>query len=361
MPRVLCLVPYPTAGASNRLRVEQYGDRLHAAGIELVISPFFDDATYRVLYLPGHTVAKIMGVLRGTARRIRDVVRARRFSLILIHRESAPFGPPLVERALSLLGVRYIFDFDDAVFLPAIHPSNRRWARLRRVNVDETTRRAAAVIAGNEYLADWARPLNPRLTIIPTPVDTDRHVPALIQSRAGPVVLGWIGSSSTAPYLHLLDRVLADLASRHHFILRVIGGGYVNPAIHVDLRTFDLEREPADVAAFDIGLLPEPDDAWTRGKGAFKGLLYMAAGVPVVASKVGVNPEVVTDAETGYCAADEGEWITALERLVSDPGLRSRLGEAGRRRVVERYSLNVQAPRFAAAIHSALDGTTGGV
>src|ERR1700704_1531006 len=101
MLRVLCLVPYPTRGASNRLRVEQYARPLRASGIELVISPFFDDATFRVLYLPGHTVAKVSGVLRGIARRIRDVLRARSYPLVLIHRESAPFGPPLVERALA--------------------------------------------------------------------------------------------------------------------------------------------------------------------------------------------------------------------------------------------------------------------
>jgi glycosyltransferase involved in cell wall biosynthesis len=357
MLRVLCLVPYPTRGASNRLRVEQYARPLRASGIELVISPFFDDATFRVLYLPGHTVAKVFGVLRGIARRIRDVLRARSYPLVLIHRESAPFGPPLVERALARLGVRYIFDFDDAIFLPAIHPANRRWARLRRVNVEETTRRAAAVIAGNAYLADWAGALSPRLTIIPTPVDTDRHVPAPVRSRAGPVVIGWVGSSSTVPYIHLIDRALEELASRNEIVLRVIGGTYVNPAIRVELLPFDVEREPADVAAFDIGLLPEPDDAWTRGKGAFKGLLYMAAGVPVVASAVGVNPEVV--GEGGLCATGDPEWVAALERLVRDRGLRERMGDAGRRRVLERYSLSVQAPRFAATIRSAIEGTAG--
>jgi glycosyltransferase involved in cell wall biosynthesis len=353
------LVPYPTLGASNRLRVEQYAPHLQGAGIDLVVSPFFDESTYRILYSPGHVGQKIVGVVRGFLRRVRDVVRSSRYDLVLVHRESAPIGPPLVERALGLIGTRYVFDFDDAIFLPQVHPANRRWGWLRRVNAAETTRRAAAVIVGNAYLAEWARGLNPRFTIIPTPVDTDRHVPARSRPHAGPVVIGWVGSSSTVLYLHLIDRVLEKLASRHQIILRVVGGIYVNPAITVELLPFDVEREPWDVAAFDIGLLPEPDDAWTRGKGAFKGLLYMAAGVPVVASRVGVNPDVIAHGESGYCVAGDDEWLEALERLVLDPELRGRLGDAGRRRVTERYSLAVQAPRFAAAIRSAMEGAPG--
>jgi len=99
--RVLALVTAPTLGAGNRTRIEQYASLFRAHGIELRVSAFFDDATYRILYEQGHVLAKIAGTLRGIARRARDLWRLRRFDLVLIYRESAPLGPPLIERIFS--------------------------------------------------------------------------------------------------------------------------------------------------------------------------------------------------------------------------------------------------------------------
>lgn len=352
--RVLCLATHPTLGAGNRLRIEQYAPLMRDRGIELEVSPFFDDATYRVLYEPGHTLAKAAGVVRGVARRIRDVVRARRYDLVIVYRESAPLGPPIAERLIRAQRVTYLFDFDDAIFLRVAHPANRRWAWLRDPSRAEwTARHACAVIAGNEYLAEWARGLNRRVTTIPTPVDTERHRPAASPRRGdGPIVIGWVGSSTTAPYLRFVDRVLERVASRHDVVVRVIGGSYSHDRVSVEVLPYRLEAEPSDIAAFDIGILPEPDDDWVRGKGAFKALLYMAAALPVVASRVGVNAEVI--GEGGFCVGSEDEWVEALERLIADSGLRATLGAKGRARVEERYSLRVQAPRFAAALREGL-------
>lgn len=351
--RVLCLVPYPTLGPSNRLRVEQYARPLAGLGIEITVAPFLDDGAFAILYRPGHIPEKAVGVVHGFARRIRDLIRAGAHDLVLVHRETAPLGPPLVERALRRLGIPYVFDFDDAIYVGPVHPVNRRWSWLRSpARVAETARGARAVITGNEYLASWARRQNDNVTIIPTSVDTDRHVPR--RSRTpGPPVLGWVGSSTTADYLHLLDRPLEHLAARRELLLRVVGGPYRHPSVAVEERPFDLAREPDDVASFDIGLLPEPDDPWTRGKGAFKALLYMAAALPVVASRVGVNAEVVLEGETGYCVSDDDGWCRAIERLIDAPELAARLGAQGRARVEERFSVRVQAPRLAEVLRRA--------
>ncbi len=118
----------------------------------------------------------------------------------------------------------------------------------------------------------------------------------------------------------------------------------------IELRDFSLDREQLDLDGFDIGLLPEPDDPWTRGEGAYKALLYMAAGIPVIASRVGVNPDIVAHGATGFCVNTPDEWVAALERLIGDAALRASFGAAGRARGIERYSIDVIAPRFAAAI-----------
>lgn len=352
--RVLCLVTLPTLGAGNRMRIEQYAPVFREWGIELEISRFFDDDAYAVLYQPGHFRTKAWGVVRGILRRVRDLFRVRRYDLVFLYREWAPLGPPIFERMLRLLGVPYAYDLDDALFLRPIHPANRRWAWLRPTSrVVDSTRLASAVIAGNEYLADWARQRNANVTTIPTVVDTERFVPRPSRRPGGPVVIGWTGSSTTAPYLRLLDMPLEIVASRHDIVFRVIGGNYAHPRVRVEEMAYQLEREPADVATFDIGVLPQPDDEWTRGKGAFKALVYMATGLPVVASCVGVNPEVVLDGETGYCVRSDEEWVEALERLILDPDLRQRLGARGREHVVRSYSKSSQAPRLAQVLRQA--------
>lgn len=352
--RILSLVTLPTLGAGNRLRIEQYVPFLRSQGIELEVSHFFDSAAYSNLYERGHTLRKSMSVLKGVARRVRDLLRAREFDLVLVYRESAPVGPPVLERLLSLLSVPYAFDFDDAIFLGPIHPANRRWGWLRQPSrVVEAARGAVAITVGNEYLAAWARRHNEHVAVIPTAVDTERHRP--FTRRDGPPVLGWIGSSTTAPYLSLLDEPLRQIATRRPDVsLRVIGGSYRHPSLPTEVSPYRLDREPQDVASFDIGLLPEPDDEWTRGKGAFKALLYMAAGLPVVASRVGVNPDVVVHGETGYCVEDADGWVEALERLIDNPELCRRMGLSGRTRVERLYSTAVQGPRLAAALRDAV-------
>ena len=350
--RVLALVTAPTLGAGNRTRIEQYASLFRAHGIELRVSAFFDDATYRILYEQGHVLAKIAGTLRGIARRARDLWRLRRFDLVLIYRESAPLGPPLIERIFSRLGLRYVFDFDDAIFLGPIHPVNRRWAWLRDPSrVTETTRRAAAVTVGTEYTASWARRWNPNVTIVRDAVDTERHRPGLVRRPETPKVIGWVGSSTTAPYLHILDEPLARVAEQRKDVLfRVIGGRYEHPALPVEVVPYRLHEEPADISTFHIGVLPEPDDPWTRGKGGFKALLYMAAAIPVVASNVGVNSDVVAHGETGYCVNGPHEWVEAILRLLDDPELRATMGERGRALVEKRFSVTAQGPVFAAAL-----------
>lgn len=346
---MLALVTHPTLGGGNRLRIEQYAGLLRQHGIELDVSAFFDDATYRVLYQSGSVGARIAGVLRGIARRLADLTRMRRYELIIVYRESAPIGPPLLERAIGASGIPYVFDFDDAIWLAPIHPVNRRWSWLRHPSrVEKTARMARAVIVGNEYLAERARRWNADVTIIPTAVDTDRHRPGLAARPPSPKVIGWVGSSTTALYLRLLDSPLERLAVSHPSItLRVVGGSHEHPSVPVDIRRYRLDREPEDVAGFHVGVLPEPDDPWTRGKGAFKALLYMAAALPVVASRVGVNPVVIEHERTGYCVDTDDEWVTALARLLDDDALRREMGERGRERVERLYSVRHQGPRLA--------------
>lgn len=351
--RVLCLVPYPTLVASSRLRVEQYAPALAALGIDLEVSRYFDDRGYDELQQPGNILPKIAAMVRGLVRRGGDVLRAKRYDVALIHREAVPVGPPFIERLLRARGIPYVYDFDDAIFMSPPYSVIRGWSRLRYSGrVAGIARGAAAVVVGNEFLAAVARGWNRRVIVIPTPVDTERFRPRAGPRPDGPFVLGWVGSPTTAPYLRLLDAPLAELSERHDIVLRCVGGTYTHPTARVEVWPYSLDHEPDDVATFDVGLLPEPDDPWARGKAAFKAILYMATGVPVVASRVGANPAVAPDGEVGFCVGDEG-WVAAIDQLIGDAALRDRFAKAGVARAQRRYSIDALAPALAEVLRAA--------
>jgi glycosyltransferase involved in cell wall biosynthesis len=352
---VLFIVPYPSGGGSNRLRVEQYLPLLRKHGIGYAVRPFLCSARfYDILYRPGRIVRKGLFFLISGMNRLLDLARSRKFDLIFIHRELFPFGPPILERLLSGSGIPIVYDFDDAIWQQNSSEVNRPLQILKCPGkVGRIISLSRQIIAGNGYLRDYALQYNSRVTVVPTPVDTDRLYP-VSPANEGAVTLGWIGSHSSAPYLRLLDAVLPRLASRYDLHLKVVGGEYQCTHARVSTHEWRLDREVADLHSFDIGLMPMPDNPWTRGKCAFKALQYMAAGLPVVCSPVGMNREVVQDGITGFLARSEAEWTERLALLIENPNLRQTMGQAGRAAVEERYSVKVNFPKFLRVLEDAV-------
>ena len=288
------------------------------------------------------------------------------YDLLFVYREAFPIGPPLLERLLARPGSPpIVYDFDDAVFLPNTSEANRVISALKYPHKTDTiVGKSAMVIAGNDYLAAYARRHNERVTVIPTCVDTDQFVPRSPESANDAdrrLVFGWIGSQTTASYLEALGPVLTRVHLARPFDLRVAGAGR-------DLRfgdvtvanvTWSLKDEVSLFNTCDVGVYPLTEDEWTKGKCGFKAIQFMACGVPVVASAVGVNREIIADGVNGFLAATEDEWVEKLTRLADDPALRRRMGEAGRQTIEERYSLRVNAPRMADALRSALNHPNG--
>jgi glycosyltransferase involved in cell wall biosynthesis len=274
---------------------------------------------------------------------------------VYLLREAALLGPPLFERRLARSGVPLVFDFDDAVFIPYVSHSNGYLSYLKFPGKTRTTCRLAAhVMAGNDYLANYARAVNPRVTIVPTTIDTEKYtVQPRLESENDVPVIGWSGSYSTAQHLSTLRGALKQLAQRERFRLRVIGApGYQIEGVDVEALPWRSESEVADLRPFDIGIMPLPDDKWSRGKCGLKALQYMALGVPTICSPVGVNSEIIRDGHNGLLASSDDEWVEKLTRLLRSPEERARLGRAGRQTVEERYSAAVQAPRVLEILES---------
>jgi glycosyltransferase involved in cell wall biosynthesis len=206
---------------------------------------------------------------------------------------------------------------------------------------------SAAVIAGNEYLAKYARRWSGNVRVVPTIVDTEAYRSAK-RSHASMPVIGWIGSPSTWPYVRPILPILADLCREGRARVLIVGAGRAAETDRfegMELRNWAEEREIEDVQGMDIGIMPLPDEPWARGKCGYKLIQYMACGLPVVASPVGVNERIVEEGMSGYLATSLGEWRQALGELLADREKRLRCGAYGRERVVRDYSLQAQSAR----------------
>jgi len=360
--RVLAIVPsiYDTS-PGQRFRIEQWEPLLRGMGVEIAYHPFESNELHQVLYQPGNMGRKAALIASSFGRRFRMLTGAREFDLVYIFREAALLGPAVIERIIGWTGLPVVFDFDDAVFVSYVSPSNGYLSKLKFPGKTAgVCRLSAHVMAGNSYLADYARQYNPNVTIIPTTIDTDKYIPANdnrleTENRKPETTIGWSGSFSTVQHLETLRGALERLGDSERYRLRVIGTtDYRLKGVEVDAMAWRSATEVEDLREMDIGIMPLPDDQWSRGKCGLKALQYMALGIPTICSPVGVNTEIIEDGVNGFLAESDSEWINKLQRLLHSPELRREIGMAGRRTVEGRYSAAVQAPRVYEVFRSVL-------
>ena len=358
--RVLALASYPVEAAATRYRLQQFVAPLAERGIELSVRPFLDSELFATLYDRRRWPRTAAGLVRAAFSRLGDARLAARADVVLVQREAMMFGPPVVEW-LAARGARrpMVLDLDDATYVRYTSPTYGRLGSALKWfgKTDDLIRWAEVVTCGNRSIAEYVAAKGARAVVIPTVVDTEQFRPRVAGGDAGSGVptLGWIGTHSTFPFLESIFPVLRELAGRHRFRLKVVGAGrdFAVPGVEVENLPWSLGREVADFQSFDVGLYPLVADDWSVGKSGFKAIQYMAVGIPYVVSPVGACGEIGEPGATHFCATTAEEWRDALSRLLSDAGLRRRMGEAGRAHAVRHYNLPDQADKLARALRSA--------
>lgn len=352
MTRILALTRYDRLGASSRLRTFQYLPFLAGRNLNVTVSPLFPNSYVASLQSGQRPLSVIFSAY---VQRLLTLLRAQRHDLIWIEKEALPWLPYSLEAALLGSNVPYLLDFDDAVFHVYDQHHHPLVRRLLGNKLSRLMANASLVLAGNEYLADYAKLAGARqVEVLPTVIDLSRYETKPVAARGGAVpVIGWIGQRATAPLLVPLRGVLSELVSHHQARCLAVG---IEPAL-LDLpmegAAWSEATEVESIQRMDIGIMPLVDAPFERGKCGYKLIQYMACGLPVVASPVGVNSQLVRHGANGFLASTPEEWRESLMQLCNSPSLRRRMGAAGRALVESTYCLQVTAPKLAAILQSA--------
>ena len=347
--KVLFLTEGTTVPAS-RFRVEQLIPHLEARGIECTVRPAYGDGYNRWSSTPAGPLYK----LACSLQRFPWSVDGDRFDVVFLQRPALPFSAA-AERLANWRNPHTIFDVDDAIFVGPDGEPNRRQQEVFDAIVD----RCAHVICGNEYLADRTRHRTPT-SVIPTVVDTEVYRPVDGGGDGGSdgdrIVIGWMGTASNFESLGLVAPLLGRLAAEFASVdVELVSNRRYEPLDDVDgVEQFlwSADDEVERLQGFDIGLMPLVDNRATRGKCGFKAIQYMACGLPVVASPVGVNTEIFDGERAGLLADGPDEFESALRQLIADGQRRREMGRVGRRIVERRYSVDAVIDRYVELLES---------
>ncbi|MCO4303045.1 glycosyltransferase family 4 protein [Riemerella anatipestifer] len=345
--KILLLSKYGVAGPSSRYRSYNYYPYFQKEGLDIEFKPLFDDDYIKKIYNNRSFYLFFLQLLAVLKRIIFLLKNYRRYDAFIIEKDMFPFLPLWLEK-LFLNHKPYALDFDDHV--AASYQSSRLKNKILGNKISELVKHSKFTTVGNRWYFTKFKEGN--LIYLPTVIDLDKYPIHNIISKTKTIV--WIGSPSTVKYLKLLEPVFVELSSDIDFVLRIIGGEIkLDSRINVEYISWSAESENRLLAESTIGIMPLEETEWEKGKCGFKLIQYLASGIPVVASKLPANEEIITQ-DCGFIANDLFEWKKYLRFLLENPLIAEEMGVKGRLRVEEYYSYQIWGERYADMIKSKL-------
>jgi glycosyltransferase involved in cell wall biosynthesis len=346
--RVLCIAPYPAHAPSVHHRIVALTRVWADHGIDVTLWPFMSARFYRIrrTFGPLATVEKAWHFMAATLRLLLRLPFVRRFDRVIIHREAFPLGPPVIEQLIARLHPHTIFDLDDAMWHSPgdVNQRGRFWDPER---VAKIMAAVDVVVAGNEYIRRYAERVARRIVVVPTSYEDLAGARGVGPAPSARVTVVWIGNLGNAWYLGPILPALERAAAQHPFRLRLIGGQDIHDITSQTLEIEHLEwrrdREAAWLTESDIGIMPLSRDGFAEGKCAFKIIQYFSAGLPAVATPVGMNCEVIAHGVNGFLPATEAEWTSSIGTLVADARIRKEMATRAR----ETYAATFTRPAVA--------------
>lgn len=338
----------------QRFRFEQYLTYLEENGFEIEFSFLINENQDRIFYSKGNYLKKAFILAQSIWKRLKNVINRNKYDVIFIFREALMLGTTYFERQFAKSKAKVIFDFDDAIWMHQESKSSAPNKNLSWLKNPDKTKDIIAlsdlVIAGNQYLADYAKRFNHNVEVVPTTIDTEEYLAKKKKDYKRDVVcIGWSGSKTTIDHFEEALPALKTIKEKYgdKVIFKVIGDGdYQLKELGIDGDPWRKDAELDDLSEIDIGIMPLPNDEWAKGKCGLKGLQYMALGIPTLMSPVGVNSEIIKEGENGYLPTNLTEWVEGLSNLVENLDLRIEVGLKGRETVVNSFSVNSNRMKY---------------
>ncbi len=347
MKKLLILSKYGNMGPSSRYRYYMYIPLLEKEGWEIRVAPLLNDNYISFLY--GKTKLPFFEIISSYIQRCIILFKKNQYNIIWVEQEAFPWTPSFFEKFLlkSNSKTKIVADYDDAFFHRYDQHKNILVRKLLGNKIDNVMKHANLVLAGNEYLGNRAKKNNPNnVHIFPTVVNTEKFVPLEIKKTKG-FNIGWIGSPATSRYLLSIEEALKSVSVDSEVSISFVGAGNIKfSTFTFNSIIWSEESELEEINKFDVGIMPLLDSPWEKGKCGFKLIQYMACGIPVIGSPVGVNNIIIKHGENGFKAKTNKDWIKYLNIMKKDQNLRKEMGKIGRQFILENYSLKKNSEKL---------------
>lgn len=343
MPKqIVYFTKYSRNGASSRLRSYQYIDKLkQEKEVEITVQTLFSEQYLIKLY---QNKSIIKEAFMGYLYRFFFLFKILAFDKVVIEKELFPYLPAFFEWILSRIGVKYIVDYDDAIFHNYDSISNVFIKKMIENKIESVIKLATIVTVGNTYLANYATNAKAKqVIIIPTVIDIDRYIPKTDYRLKKVLNLGWIGTPKTIPFFQgNLNYIISNY--EYNFKIITIGGRLDITNVLYEFIDWSESSEVENIKKIDVGTMPLLDTDFEKGKCGYKLIQFMACGIPVIASAVGANNEIVTNGYNGFLVNDPTDWEKHINFFIQNPEQVKKLGEQARQTVLKKYTLQVQYP-----------------
>ena len=347
--KLLILTRYNKLGASSRYRFYDYVEFLNQEGFDCTISPLFSDKYLIKTYSKSY---RFLEVIKCYLKRIGVLFSINKYDSCLVEKELLPFFPYFIESIFLSRCNIYDIDYDDAIFHRYDDHKSFIVRYLFSNKIARLMKNARCVIVGNKYLYDYAK-LNSckDIRIIPTVVNLDKYDKVTAKKNEQFTIV-WIGSQATIHYLLEVIEPIKRVCKLTNGKLLVIGAKIEVPNLELELVDWSEDSEVKHIKSGHVGIMPLSENKWDLGKCGFKIIQYMASGVPVIASPVGVNKTIITDTKNGFLAHTVDEWFNYIYAIYK--GIDKAVTDNAYQNIVNNYSMSYAVPLFIKTIRNSL-------